>query len=119
MKSTGEVMGIDKDFSSAYAKACIAAGLKLPSEGNVFITMVDKFKDQIIPVAKQLKVPPSPNPRLEWLGHRGPLFRGKPGAAACGKADGALEICDMELVVGVKGRTAIQFSPMSLWLMRC
>ena len=56
MKSTGEVMGIDTDFSSAYAKAAIAAGLQLPTSGNVFITMIDKFKDQIIPVARQLKV---------------------------------------------------------------
>ena len=84
MKSTGEVMGIDKDFSSAYAKACIAAGLKLPSEGNVFITMVDKFKDQIIPVAKQLKVPPSLDFWLESC--RGEGHSGEPGAAH-GKAN--------------------------------
>ena len=56
MKSTGEVMGIDKDFSSAYAKASIAAGLKLPTSGSVFITMIDKFKEQIVPVGKQLQV---------------------------------------------------------------
>lgn len=49
-------MGIDKDFSSAYAKASIAAGLKLPTSGNIFITMIDKFKDQIVPVGKQLQV---------------------------------------------------------------
>jgi len=68
MKSTGEVMGIDKDFSSAYAKAAIAAGLKLPSSGNIFITMMDKFKDQIIPVAKELQVPPPPSPPIPlWL----------------------------------------------------
>lgn len=56
MKSTGEVMGIDRDFSSAYAKASIAAGLRLPTSGNIFITMIDKFKDQIVPVGKQLQV---------------------------------------------------------------
>lgn len=49
-------MGIDKDFSSAYAKASIAVGLKLPTSGNIFITMIDKFKDQIVPVGKQLQV---------------------------------------------------------------
>ena len=49
-------MGIDKDFSSAYAKASIAAGLKLPTSGKIFITMIDKFKDQIVPVGKQLQV---------------------------------------------------------------
>lgn len=44
MRSTGEVMGIDKDFSAAFAKAALAAGQKLPREGNVFITMTDTFK---------------------------------------------------------------------------
>lgn len=63
MKSTGEVMGIDKDFSSAYAKASIAAGLKLPTSGNIFITMIDKFKDQIVPVGKQLQVSTHPSAR--------------------------------------------------------
>ena len=56
MRSTGEVMGIDTDFSSAFAKAAIAAGQKLPTEGKIFITMIDKFKDAIAPVAKQLQV---------------------------------------------------------------
>lgn len=44
MRSTGEVMGIDKDFSAAFAKAALAAGQKLPRKGNVFITMTDTFK---------------------------------------------------------------------------
>jgi carbamoyl-phosphate synthase large subunit len=54
MRSTGEVMGIDRDFSSAYAKAAMAAGQRLPTGGNVFITMTDKCKPDIVPVAKQL-----------------------------------------------------------------
>ena len=54
MRSTGEVMGIDRDFSSAYAKAAMAAGQRLPTSGNVFITMTDKCKPDIVPVAKQL-----------------------------------------------------------------
>lgn len=45
MRSTGEVMGIDATFAKAYAKAAIAAGQRLPEKGNVFITMVDKYKD--------------------------------------------------------------------------
>ena len=56
MKSTGEVMGIDTDFSKAYAKASIAAGLALPTSGKIFITMIDKYKEDIVPVAKQLTV---------------------------------------------------------------
>lgn len=55
MRSTGEVMGIDDTFAKAYAKAAIAAGNRLPLEGNVFITMVDKYKQDIAPVARQLK----------------------------------------------------------------
>jgi carbamoyl-phosphate synthase large subunit len=35
-------MGIDADFAGAFAKAAIAAGLKLPKSGKVFITMNDK-----------------------------------------------------------------------------
>jgi hypothetical protein len=58
MRSTGEVMGIDKTFGKAYAKAAIAAGQTLPESGNVFITMVDKYKDAVVPVAKELVVSP-------------------------------------------------------------
>ncbi|MEW6101587.1 MAG: carbamoyl-phosphate synthase large subunit [Candidatus Omnitrophota bacterium] len=54
MKSTGEVMGIDKDFSRAYIKSQIAAGQKLPKKGNVFISVRDKDKRAIILVARKL-----------------------------------------------------------------
>lgn len=57
-------MGIDVDFGRAYAKAAIAAGQRLPTEGNVFISMADVFKDAIVPVAKQLRVPPPPTHTL-------------------------------------------------------
>ena len=55
MRSTGEVMGIDSDFSKAYAKAALSAGQKLPASGNVFVSMTDKFKEAIVPIAKELK----------------------------------------------------------------
>ena len=54
MKSTGEVMGIDYDFGRAYYKACLAADNELPVEGNVFISVVDEQKDEIIPIARSL-----------------------------------------------------------------
>jgi carbamoyl-phosphate synthase large subunit len=54
MKSTGEVMGIDKDFGAAYAKAAIAAGSALPTSGTVFISMTDKYKADVVPVARSL-----------------------------------------------------------------
>ena len=54
MRSTGEVMGIDKDFASAFAKAQIAAGQKLPKTGKVFLSMADKYKPDIVAVARDL-----------------------------------------------------------------
>ncbi|MBI5124288.1 MAG: carbamoyl phosphate synthase large subunit, partial [Candidatus Omnitrophica bacterium] len=54
MKSTGEVMGIDTTFGSAYAKSQIAAGQKLPTKGNVFISVKNQDKRNIIFVAKKL-----------------------------------------------------------------
>jgi len=55
MKSTGEVMGIDTDFSSAYIKSQIAAGQKIPKKGNVFISVHDRDKRDVISIAKKLK----------------------------------------------------------------
>jgi carbamoyl-phosphate synthase large subunit len=50
MKSTGEVMGIAADFPTAFAKAQAAAGVLLPTEGTVFITVTDTDK----PAATQM-----------------------------------------------------------------
>jgi len=55
MKSTGEVMGIDKNFGQAYIKSQLAAGQKLPRKGNVFISVRDRDKRQVIFVAKKLE----------------------------------------------------------------
>ncbi len=54
MKSTGEVMGIDKTFGKAFAKAEMAAGQGLPVEGNVFISVNYRDKRNIIGLAKSL-----------------------------------------------------------------
>ena len=53
MKSTGEVMGIDSDFGSAYAKSQFGAGQHLPDKGTVFISVKDNDKQAILPVAYQ------------------------------------------------------------------
>ena len=55
MKSTGEVMGIDKDFGRAYIKSQIAAGQNLPRKGNVFISVRDRDKRSMVFIAKKLK----------------------------------------------------------------
>jgi carbamoyl-phosphate synthase large subunit len=54
MKSTGEVMGIDTDFGIAFIKSQIAAGLKIPLKGRVFISVMNKDKRSIVFVAKKL-----------------------------------------------------------------
>ena len=51
MKSTGEVMGIDDRFGPAYAKAQLGGGQKLPRSGSVFISVIDKDKQIMAPVA--------------------------------------------------------------------
>ena len=54
MKSTGEVMGIDENFETAFWKAEIAAGQVLPTEGNVFLSAKDRDKNWIVDIAKAL-----------------------------------------------------------------
>jgi len=54
MKSTGEVMGIDRDMAQAFAKSQIAAGNMLPTEGTVFLSVRDKDKDGLVPLAAEL-----------------------------------------------------------------
>ena len=52
MRSTGEVMGLDADLGIAYAKAQMSAQPALPTEGNVFISVKDADKGQIVDIAK-------------------------------------------------------------------
>ncbi|NHW22794.1 MAG: carbamoyl-phosphate synthase large subunit [Archaeoglobales archaeon] len=54
MRSTGEVMGIDYNFGLAYYKAELGAGMKIPTSGNVLISVKDRDKPKIVPVAKRL-----------------------------------------------------------------
>lgn len=49
MKSTGEVMGIDRDFDIAFAKAQLGAGTVLPKDGTVFVSVKDSDKPVILP----------------------------------------------------------------------
>jgi carbamoyl-phosphate synthase large subunit len=54
MRSTGEVMGIARDFPTAFAKAQAAAGAALPSSGTAFITLTDSDKPAAVGVAQIL-----------------------------------------------------------------
>ena len=53
MKSTGEVMGLDTDLGTAYAKSQMASGGSLPLEGRVFISVSDAHKDEVAGLAKR------------------------------------------------------------------
>ena len=54
MKSTGEVMGIDYDFRSAVSKALMAAGLMLPPEGSILLSIADRHKAEALPMIRDL-----------------------------------------------------------------
>ncbi|MFN4259417.1 MAG: carbamoyl-phosphate synthase large subunit [Gemmataceae bacterium] len=54
MRSTGEVMGIDDDFPMAFAKSQLAANSRLPREGNIFLSVADRDKGEIVPIARAL-----------------------------------------------------------------
>ena len=54
MKSTGEVMGIDSNFGNAYAKSQLAAGVKLPQSGKIFISVKDSDKAEILEPTRKL-----------------------------------------------------------------
>ncbi len=53
MKSTGEVMGVADNFGEAFAKAQLAAGQKLPTEGCVFISVTDHDKPHVASLARK------------------------------------------------------------------
>ena len=48
MKSTGEVMGIDRDFATAFAKAQLGAGTRLPTSGRIFVSVKDSDKPVVL-----------------------------------------------------------------------
>ncbi|QDV33581.1 carbamoyl-phosphate synthase large subunit [Tautonia plasticadhaerens] len=54
MRSTGEVMGIDTDFPSAFAKSQLAASTKLPGSGTVFVSVAPRDRDAVVPIARKL-----------------------------------------------------------------
>ena len=54
MKSTGEVMGVGRHFGPAFAKAWIGAGHQLPTGGNAFLSVHDRDKPALLPVAQRL-----------------------------------------------------------------
>jgi carbamoyl-phosphate synthase large subunit len=54
MRSTGEVMGIDRDFPTAFAKGLLGAGVQLPTSGTVFVSVADRDKRAMVLPVKEL-----------------------------------------------------------------
>jgi carbamoyl-phosphate synthase large subunit len=54
MKSTGEVMGLDRDFAMAFAKSQLGANIDLPRAGTLFVSVRDEDKKGILPAVKRL-----------------------------------------------------------------
>ncbi|WP_166972086.1 carbamoyl-phosphate synthase large subunit [Brevibacterium atlanticum] len=54
MRSTGEVMGIDRDFPTAFAKGLLGASVKLPTSGTVFVSVADRDKRAMVLPVKRL-----------------------------------------------------------------
>jgi carbamoyl-phosphate synthase large subunit len=54
MKSTGEVMGLDRDFAMAFAKSQIGGGSRLPREGTVFVSVRDADKPRVLEAIRLL-----------------------------------------------------------------
>jgi len=55
MKSTGEVMGLGRTVGEAFSKAQMGAGSALPTSGTVFISVSDRDKEAVVPIARRLK----------------------------------------------------------------
>jgi len=55
MRSTGEVMGLDNHFGTAFAKSQIGAGTGVPSEGTVFVSMRDHDKASVVDAVRSLE----------------------------------------------------------------
>ncbi len=54
MRSTGEVMGLDRDYALAFAKSQLGGGMRVPKSGTAFVSMKDSDKEHIVPSVKIL-----------------------------------------------------------------
>jgi carbamoyl-phosphate synthase large subunit len=54
MKSTGEVMGVDKEYAAALYKGCLSAGYTFPRRGTILVTVSDRDKQETVPIAEEL-----------------------------------------------------------------
>ncbi len=92
MRSTGEVMGISERFSIAFAKSQLAAGVVLPREGTIFVSVTDRHKDALVDLARKLV---ELGFELVATERHGQAFGGAwhPGRAACGSCKKGIPTC--------------------------
>jgi carbamoyl-phosphate synthase large subunit len=93
MKSTGEVMGIDRDFNGAVAKALIASGLDLTPNSSILLSLADKDKADALPLVRM----------LASAGHR---IYATGGTAAMVRALG-IEVTEVEKRLAASGTTVV------------
>ncbi|MEW6183724.1 MAG: carbamoyl-phosphate synthase large subunit [Bacillota bacterium] len=54
MKSTGEVMGVDRDYAAALYKGCLSAGYTFPQGGTLLVTVSDRDKEETVAIVREL-----------------------------------------------------------------
>jgi carbamoyl-phosphate synthase large subunit len=54
MRSTGEVIGLDRDYATAFAKSQLGSGVRLPTSGTVFVSVRDADKPGVVPAVRVL-----------------------------------------------------------------
>jgi len=86
MRSTGEVMGIDKNYAVAFAKSQIASGSRMPASGTLFVSVKDSDKDRILKPVKELAAL-----GFKVLATRGTLRHLEANGIACTKVNKVLE----------------------------
>lgn len=84
MRSTGEVMGVGRDFGEALFKSQLAAGSRLPERGSVFISVreCDKPKAVVAPTSSTRRASRSWRPRVLLTSSSRPASRAAPWAAS-------------------------------------
>ncbi len=86
MRSTGEVMGIDKSYAVAFAKSQLASGSRVPTSGTLFVSVKEADKERIVQPVKELA-----EMGFKVLATRGTLRHLEANGIACTKVNKVLE----------------------------
>src|SRR5690606_10337780 len=86
MRSTGEVMGVDRSYAVAFAKSQLASGSRVPASGTLFVSVKDADKDRILKPVKELA-----SLGFKVLATRGTMRHLEANGIACTKVNKVLE----------------------------